>query len=93
MLKTIFYVLIFCIFFVYSVKSISYLSSYSKQINDLLLTYSKINEQKINMEKEMLALKIKINGLKENSINYDILQTQIKINLNYSKKQEIIILE
>ena len=83
--------IIFITMFVYSVKSISYIYNWSANLEEKQIEYSLLTEKKQQMDDEIEILKVKVYGLRDESINLEILEIQAKYILNLYKKSELII--
>jgi cell division protein FtsB len=91
--KKIFILVFFITMFVYAVKSTVYIWNFMSKESVLAEDYKILSNQLVEMNKEINNLEVKVNGLREDSVNQDVLELQAKKMLNMAKKGEIIIVK
>jgi cell division protein FtsB len=85
-------IIVFLLLFVYSISNLSYIYSWFFNIQALVQQKEALEQQNINIKKDIQKLQFKVKGLTEGTINLDLLENQVKSLLNIYNKNEIIIL-
>lgn len=91
--QKIFYITIIILMSIYSYKSIFYFNTYMQNNKRLHKEHDQLSNQKEKMTTEMQTLKVKIRGLKEDTLDKDILRSQAKLILNYIDQNELVIFD
>ena len=79
--------------FVYAVKNTAYIWDFMSKESVLAEQYKILSNQLLEMNKEINILEVKVNGLREDTVNQDLLELQAKKMLNMAKKGEVIIVK
>lgn len=90
--KKVLFVVMFISLFVYSINSIFVIYDWLQQSNDTTAEYEILKQQNDQILEEIKLLKFKTEGLKEETLNKDLLETQAKSILDVAKTREIIII-
>jgi hypothetical protein len=91
--KKIFYVIITLMLSIYAYNSLLYFNTYFEINKRSKKEYDNLLFQREKMNKEMQVLRIKIAGLKEESLDKEILKSQAKLILNYIDQEELVIFD
>ena len=91
--KKIFILVFFITMFVYAVKNTAYIWDFMSKESVLAEQYKILSNQLLEMNKEINILEVKVNGLREDTVNQDLLELQAKKMLNMAKKGEVIIVK
>lgn len=84
---------VFVVLVIYSMVSIKYIFNWFNNYNNLQVNLQNLKQQQQDLQNNIQKLTIKVNGLKEESINLDILETQAKTILQLKHKQEKVFIK
>ncbi|MDR0484371.1 MAG: hypothetical protein LBH40_03765 [Alphaproteobacteria bacterium] len=90
--KRILFMFILLALFVYSINSVFVIYNWLQKSTDTNEEYEILKQQNTKILEEIELLKFKTAGLKEETLNKDILETQAKSALNVARAKEIIII-
>ncbi|MCL2567276.1 MAG: hypothetical protein FWE18_04190 [Alphaproteobacteria bacterium] len=82
----------FIALFIYSINATFVIYNWLQKSNDTLAEYEILKQQNAKIVEEISLLKFKTSGLKEETLNTDLLETQAKAALNFARAKEIIII-
>lgn len=90
--KKILFLLMFISLFVYSINSVFVIYDWLERSNDTNTEYEILQQQNDKILEEIKLLKFKTEGLKEETLNKDLLEDQAKSILDVARTKEIIII-
>ncbi|MDR2008385.1 MAG: hypothetical protein LBQ34_05380 [Alphaproteobacteria bacterium] len=90
--KKILFVVMFIALFVYSLNSTFVIYNWLQKSTDTTEEYEILKLQNAKILEEISDLKFKTAGLKEETLNLDLLETQAKSALNFARAKEVIII-
>ncbi len=90
--KKVLFIVMLISLFIYSINSIFVIYDWLEKSNDTNVEFEILQQQNNKILEEIEILKFKTGGLKEDSLNKDLLETQVKSVIDVAKTKETIII-